>query len=76
MTKPPDISVTKESYKDAALNPAGGCRAPKQLWNPTSQDWKQDGQISPETKKGIGKAINEISKEWLLTLLSSKTTLL
>lgn len=27
------------------------------------QDWKQDGQISPDTKKGIGKAINEISKE-------------
>mmetsp|Transcript_15045 Transcript_15045/g.28252 ORF Transcript_15045/g.28252 Transcript_15045/m.28252 type:complete len:544 (+) Transcript_15045:14-1645(+) len=27
------------------------------------QDWKQDGQISPETKKVIGKAINEISKE-------------
>jgi len=28
-----------------------------------SQDWKQDGQISPETKKQVGKAINEISKD-------------
>ncbi|CAL1129002.1 unnamed protein product [Cladocopium goreaui] len=27
------------------------------------KDWKQDGQISPETKKQVGKAINEISKE-------------
>lgn len=27
------------------------------------KDWKQDGQISPETKKLVGKAINEISKE-------------
>eukprot|EP00434_Breviolum_minutum_P029931 symbB.v1.2.026465.t1/scaffold2648.1/size74058/6 len=27
------------------------------------KDWKQDGQISPETKKLVGKTINEISKE-------------
>ncbi|CAJ1407941.1 unnamed protein product [Effrenium voratum] len=27
------------------------------------KDWKQDGQISPEIKKAVGKAINEISKE-------------
>ena len=31
-----------------------------------AQDWKQDGQISPETKKQVGKAINEISKDaWI-----------
>ncbi|CAK9054922.1 UBA domain-containing protein [Durusdinium trenchii] len=27
------------------------------------QDWKQDGRISADTKKLVGKAINEISKE-------------
>ncbi|CAE7779014.1 unnamed protein product [Symbiodinium sp. CCMP2456] len=48
----------------------------KRLQETTTNDWKQDGQISPETKKGIGKAINEISKEWILKLFHQETMLM